>query len=60
MKGAVMVKTNPRGEYKAIERCGNMTINEIEHKKITSKNVRARQYKGLDKTGFNLALVGDR
>ena len=48
-KGAVMVKTNLRGEYNAMKRCGNITINEIDHEKITSKNVGARQYKGVGK-----------
>ena len=32
-----------------MERCGNMTIKEIEHEKITSKNIGARQYKGVAK-----------
>ena len=33
-----MVKTSPRGKYNAMERFGNMTIKEIEHEKIRSKN----------------------
>ena len=45
----MMVKTNPGDEYNAMERCGNMTIKEIEHEKITSKNIGARQYKGVAK-----------
>ena len=66
MKGAMMIKTNTKGEYNATERFGNVTMKEIEHKRITwekdatrryhtdtrntSKNVGARRYKGLAET----------
>ena len=66
VKGAVMAKTNPRGEHNAMERCGNLTIKDIDHERITreedamrkyradnrntSKNVNARQYRGPDET----------
>ena len=61
-----MAKTNPRGKYKTIERRRNVSIKEIDHKRITweedamrkyradnrntSRNVGARQYKGPDET----------
>ena len=35
MKGAVINKTIPRGEYNAMKRCCNVTIKEIDHKRIT-------------------------
>ena len=59
-------KANPRGEYNATERFGNVTIKENDQERITlkkdamrkyraenkniSKNVGARQYKGPDET----------
>ena len=65
----MMDKTNPRGKYNAVKRFGNVTIKEIEHERITweedatriyhadtrnsSKNVGARQYKGVGKQRLN-------
>ena len=42
---AVIAKTNPRGEYNAMERCGNVTIKEIDHKRITWEKDAMRKYR---------------
>ena len=44
MKGAMMIKTNTKGEYNATERFGNVTMKEIEHKRITWEKDATRRY----------------
>ena len=40
-----MAKTNPRGEYNAMERCGNVTIKDIDHERITREEDAMRKYR---------------
>ena len=46
---AVIAKTNPRGEYNATERFGNVTIKENDQERITLKKDAMRKYRAENK-----------